>query len=74
LCRLSVEDEWLESARDGAPSIDGGPMWIYQDNQECWQNLRSAGAIRGKWGLLDEKDDEWSVINSELQGGSLRLC
>jgi hypothetical protein len=26
LCRLSVEDEWLESARDRALSIDGGPM------------------------------------------------
>jgi hypothetical protein len=23
-----VEDEWLESARDRALSIDGGPMWI----------------------------------------------
>jgi hypothetical protein len=26
LCRLSVEDEWLESAHDRALSIDGGPM------------------------------------------------
>jgi hypothetical protein len=25
LCRLSVEDEWLEFASDWAPSIDGGP-------------------------------------------------
>jgi hypothetical protein len=27
-CRLSVEDEWLESAHDRALSIDGGPMWF----------------------------------------------
>jgi hypothetical protein len=26
MCRLSVEDEWLESARDRALSIDGGLM------------------------------------------------
>jgi hypothetical protein len=32
------------------------------------------GAIRGKWGILDWKEDEWSVINSEVQGGSPRLC
>jgi hypothetical protein len=28
LYRLSVEDEWLESARDRALSIDGGRMWF----------------------------------------------
>jgi hypothetical protein len=28
LYKLSVEDEWLESACDRALSIDGGPMWI----------------------------------------------
>jgi hypothetical protein len=27
-CELSVEDEWLESTRNRALSIDGGPMWI----------------------------------------------
>jgi hypothetical protein len=26
LCRISVEDEWLESAHDRALSIDGAPM------------------------------------------------
>jgi hypothetical protein len=26
MCRLSVEDEWLESAHDRAISVDGGPM------------------------------------------------
>jgi hypothetical protein len=31
-CKLSVEDGWLKSARDRALSIDGGPMWIYQDD------------------------------------------
>jgi hypothetical protein len=28
VCRLSVEDEWLESARDRALSIDEAPMWF----------------------------------------------
>jgi hypothetical protein len=28
LCRLSVEDEWLEFARDRVLSIDGCPMWF----------------------------------------------
>jgi hypothetical protein len=32
------------------------------------------GAIRGKWRILDGKEAEWSVVNSELQGGSPRLC
>jgi hypothetical protein len=27
-CRLSVEDEWLKSARDRALPIDGGPIWF----------------------------------------------
>jgi hypothetical protein len=27
-CRLSVEDEWLESTHDRALYIDGGPMWF----------------------------------------------
>jgi hypothetical protein len=28
LYRQTVEVEWLESARDRALSIDGGPMWF----------------------------------------------
>jgi hypothetical protein len=28
LYSLSVEVEWLESARDRTLSIDGGPMWF----------------------------------------------
>jgi hypothetical protein len=28
LCRLLVEAEWSEIARDRTLSIDGGPMWI----------------------------------------------
>jgi hypothetical protein len=28
LCRLSVEDEWLEFAHDRVLSTDGGPMWF----------------------------------------------
>jgi hypothetical protein len=36
--------------------------------------MRSDEAIRGKWRTLDGKEDEWSVVNSELQGGRIRLC
>jgi hypothetical protein len=28
LYRQTIEVEWLESARDRALSIDGGPMWF----------------------------------------------
>jgi hypothetical protein len=28
LCRVSVEDEWSETARDRALSPNGGPMWF----------------------------------------------
>jgi hypothetical protein len=28
LCRLSVEDEWTETAHDMTPSHIGGSMWI----------------------------------------------
>jgi hypothetical protein len=27
-----------------------------------WFNMRSGGAIRGKWRILDEMDDEWSDL------------
>jgi hypothetical protein len=33
MCRLSVEDEYLESTYDRALSIDGDPMWILQDEE-----------------------------------------
>jgi hypothetical protein len=36
--------------------------------------MKPGGAIRGKWRILDGKEDEWSIINSEHQGGSPRLC
>jgi hypothetical protein len=32
------------------------------------------GATRGKWGILDGKDESGLMSNSELQGGSPRLC
>jgi hypothetical protein len=28
LCRLSVEDEWSETARYRALFVDGGPLWF----------------------------------------------
>jgi hypothetical protein len=36
--------------------------------------VRPGGAIRGKWGILDGKDESGLMSDSELQGGSPRLC
>jgi hypothetical protein len=54
LCRLSVEDEWLESAHDRALSIVGGPMW-FSRMIKWWHNWRPGGAIRRKQRILDGK-------------------
>jgi hypothetical protein len=35
---------------------------------------RSGGATRGKWRILDGKVESGLMSNSELQGGSPRLC
>jgi hypothetical protein len=34
----------------------------------------TGGTIRGKWGILDGKDESGLMSDSELQGGSPRLC
>jgi hypothetical protein len=36
--------------------------------------FRPGGATRGKWGILDGKVESGLMSNSELQGGSPRLC
>jgi hypothetical protein len=36
--------------------------------------MRSGGAIRGLWRILDVKDESGLFSCSELRGGSLRLC
>jgi hypothetical protein len=35
---------------------------------------RPGGATRGEWGILDEKVESGLMSDSELQGGSPRLC
>jgi hypothetical protein len=35
---------------------------------------RPCGATRGKWGILDGKVESSLISDSELQGGSPRLC
>jgi hypothetical protein len=35
---------------------------------------RLGDATRGKWGILDGKVEIGLMLDSELQGGSLRLC
>jgi hypothetical protein len=36
--------------------------------------MRLGGAIREKWEILDGKDESGLMLDSELQGGSPRLC
>jgi hypothetical protein len=36
--------------------------------------VRSGGAIRRKWRILDEKVESGLMSDSELQGGIPRLC
>jgi hypothetical protein len=35
---------------------------------------RPGGATRGKWRILNEKVESGLMLDSELQGGSPRLC
>jgi hypothetical protein len=35
---------------------------------------RPGGATRGKWAILDGEDESGLMSDSELQGGSSRLC
>jgi hypothetical protein len=37
-------------------------------------NMRPGGVIRGKWRILDGKDESALMLDSELQGGSPHLC
>jgi hypothetical protein len=64
LCRLSVENEWLESTRDRALSVDGGPMWF----------SKMVGIIGDRVGQLRENGEYWmgrmrvvKIINSKLK-------
>jgi hypothetical protein len=38
-----------------------------------WLYVRPGRATRGKWGILDGKDESDLLSDSELQGGSPRL-
>jgi hypothetical protein len=54
--RLSVEDKWLESARDRALSIDGGPMWFSK-------KIRMVGIIGDRAEQLGERGEYWMGRN-----------
>jgi hypothetical protein len=63
----------LITARDRAPSHDGGSMrFMFAISQ--WLYLRPGGATSRKWRILDGKVESGLMSDSELQGGSLRLC
>jgi hypothetical protein len=47
-------------------------MWFMLVNG-LWLIMRPVGAIRGKWGILDAKDESGLMSDSELQSGSPRL-
>jgi hypothetical protein len=55
LCRLSVEDEWSETAFDRAPSHDGGYMWLFLLVNGKSLELRPGRVISGKWRIPDAK-------------------
>jgi hypothetical protein len=44
----------METARDRALSIDGGPMWFMAYAFGMWHNMRPGGATRKKWRIPDE--------------------
>jgi hypothetical protein len=48
-------------------------MWFMLVNG-YWLIVRPGGATMGKMGILDGKDESGLMSNSELQGGSPRLC
>jgi hypothetical protein len=48
-------------------------MWFMLVNG-YWFIVRPGGATRGKWGILDGTDESGLMSDSELQGGSPRLC
>jgi hypothetical protein len=48
-------------------------MWFMLVNG-YWLIVRSDGATREKWGILDGKDESGLMSDSELQDGSPRLC
>jgi hypothetical protein len=48
MCRLSIVDEWLESARDRALSTDGGPMWFKWICGDVGRNCDQAGQLGEK--------------------------
>jgi hypothetical protein len=48
-------------------------MWFMLVNG-YWLIVRPGGGTRGKWGILDGKDESGLMLDSELQGGSPRRC
>jgi hypothetical protein len=61
LCRLLVEDEWLESTLDRAflsmEVLCGLARWSNGGIIGDW-----VGEIRGKWRIVDGKEREWSDL------------
>jgi hypothetical protein len=53
----SVEAEWLITARDRAPSHDGGSMWIMLAMSSLWLYARLGETTRKKWRIPDGKGE-----------------
>jgi hypothetical protein len=54
-------------------SHDGGSMW-FMLAIGLWLYVRSDGATREKWRIVDEKVEIDLISDSELRGGSPCLC
>jgi hypothetical protein len=73
MCRLSVEIEWLIAAHDRAPySLE--VLCGLSGIKGMLAEIETGRVNRGKWRILDGKEDEWSVVNLDLQSGSPCLC
>jgi hypothetical protein len=66
MCRLSVQDEWSETAHDMAISIYGGPMWFMAFAFGLWHNMKPGRAIWGKWRIPDGKGESGRFSYLEL--------
>jgi hypothetical protein len=72
--RFSIEDEWLITTRDRAPSHDGGSMWF----------MLAIGFVSFMWdwaGQLEESGEYrterlrvFYIHIRSFEGGSPRLC
>jgi hypothetical protein len=63
--------EWSKYHVPTIGSLKNSTLWSLA---KIWLKWRLGGAIRGKWGQLVGKVEEWICGKWHLQGCSPRLC